>query len=142
MFNMMEFTIDEIDEHGTSFKVNNVWFEHNDFRQSFIPAFCCTVYKYQGADIKENYNILDVNGKDKKQLYTCLSRTAKFEYIFLNNQKLNRKYVPRLQPILELMNSHFNGDFLYGKIYEVTFENSDKIYVGLTCEKLTQDSCY
>ena len=26
MFNMMEFTIDEIDEHGTSFKVNNVWF--------------------------------------------------------------------------------------------------------------------
>ena len=68
MFNMMEFTIDEIDEHGTSFKVNNVWFAHNDFRQSFIPAFCCTVCKYQGADIKENYNILDVNGKDKKQL--------------------------------------------------------------------------
>ena len=136
MFNMMEFTIDEIDEHGTSFKVNNVWFEHNDFRQSFIPAFCCTVYKYQGADIKENYNILDVNGKDKKQLYTCLSRTAKFEYIFLNNQKLNRKYVPRLQPKLELVNSHLNSDFLYGKIYEVTFENSDKIYAGLTCEKL------
>ena len=100
------------------------------------------MYKYQGADIKENYNILDVNGKDKKQLYTCLSRTAKFEYVFLNNQKLNRKYVPRLQPKLELVNSHLNSDFLYGKIYEVTFENSDKIYVGLTCEKLTQDSCY
>ena len=136
----LKFTIDEIDEHGTSFKVNNVWFEHNDFRQSFIPAFCCTVYKYQGADIKENYNILDVNRMDKKQLYTCLSRTTKFEYIHLNNQKLNRKYVPRLQPKLELMNSHLHSDFLYGKIYEVTFENSNKIYVGLTCEKLTQDS--
>ena len=142
MFNMMEFTIDEIDEHGTSFKVNNVWFEHNDFRQSFIPAFCCTVYKYQGADIKENYNILDVNGMDEKKSCTLVLAELPnlFEYIFLNNQKLNRKYVPRLQPILELMNSHFNSDFLYGKIYEVTFENSDKIYVGLTCEKLTQDS--
>ena len=140
MFNMVEFRIYEIDEHGTSFKVNNVWFEHNDLRQSFIPAFCCAVYKYQDADIKENYNILDVNRMDKKQLYTFLSRTTKFEYTHLNNQKLNRKYVPRLQPKLELMNSHLNSDFLYGKIYEVTFENSDKISVGLTCEKLTQHS--
>ena len=40
MFNMMEFTIDEIDEHGTSFKVNNVWFEHNDFK--FYP--CILLY--------------------------------------------------------------------------------------------------
>ena len=138
MFNMVEFKIDEIDEHGTSFKVNNVWFKHNDFRQSFIPAFCCTVYKYQGADIKENYNILDVNGMDEKKSCTLVLAELPnlFEYIFLNNQKLNRKYVPRLQPILELMNSHFNSDFLYGKIYEVTFENSDKIYAGLTCEKL------
>ena len=94
------------------------------------------MYKYQDADIKENYNILDVNRMDKKQLYTCLNRTTKFEYIHVNNQKLNRKCVPRLQPKLELMNSHFNSDFLYGEIYEVTFENSDKIYVGLTCEKL------
>ena len=34
------------------------------------------------------------------------------------------------------MNSHFNSNFLYDKIYEVTFENSVKIYVGLTCVKL------
>ena len=73
MFNMMEFTIDEIDKHGTSFKVNNVWFEHNDFGQSFILAFCCTVHKYQGADIKENYNILGVNKMDKKTVVHYIS---------------------------------------------------------------------
>ena len=117
MFNMMKFTIDKMDEHGTNFKVNDTWFELNDFRKSFIPAFCCTVYKYQGADIDEHYNILDVNRMNKKQLYTCLSGTTHYDYIHLDNQKLNSKYVVRLQPRLELSNSHFNSDFLHGKIY-------------------------
>ena len=132
----MDFTIDEIDEHGTNFKVNDIWFELNDFRKIFIPTFFCTVYKYQGADIDEHYNILDVKRMDKKRLYTCLSRTTHYDYIHLDNQKLNRKYVPRDQPRLELMNSDFNSDFLRGKIYRVTFENSDKVYVGSTCENL------
>lgn len=44
MFNMIEFTIDEIDDYDTSFKINDIWFELNDFRQNFIPAFCSTVY--------------------------------------------------------------------------------------------------
>lgn len=61
---MMEFAIDKIDEHGTNFKVNDTWFKLNDFRKSFIPAFCCTVYKYQGADINEHCHILDVNRMD------------------------------------------------------------------------------
>ena len=73
---------------------------------------------------------------DKNQLYTCLSRTTKFEYIYLDNKFLNKKYVVREQPRLELMHSHFNSDFLYGKIYKVTFENCDKVYVGSTCDKL------
>lgn len=85
MFNMMEFKIDRIVDDDTSFMVNGTLFELNDFRQSFIPAFCCTVYKYQVADIDEHYNILDVNRMDKKQLHTCLSRTTKFEYIHLDN---------------------------------------------------------
>lgn len=117
-------------------KLITKWFVQCDFRQYFIPAFCCTVYKYQGADIKEHYNILDVNRMDKKQLYTCLSRTTKFEYIYLDNKFLNKKYVVREQRRLELMNSQFNSDFLYGKIYKVTFENCDKLYVGSTCDKL------
>lgn len=47
----------------------------------------------------------------KKQLYMCLSGTTHYDYIHLHNQKLNRKYVVRLQPRLELLNSHFNSDF-------------------------------
>ena len=134
MYNMMEFKIEQIkeeiidqDEKLISYKTNNKWFAQCDFRQSFIPAFCSTVYKYQGADIKEHYNILDVNRMDKKQLYTCLSRTTRFEYIHLDNQFLNAKYFIRRQPNIELLNSHFNSYYLYGKIYKVRSENCDKV---------------
>ena len=73
IFNTMEFVIEEI--KNDKFKVNNEWFEESEFAQNFIPAFCVTVYKYQGCDINEHYNIHDVNLMDKKQLYTSLSRT-------------------------------------------------------------------
>ena len=71
IFNTMEFKIEDIKEN--KFKINNEWFDKNVFAVSFIPSFCVTVYKYQGADINEPYNIYDVNKMDKKQLYTSLS---------------------------------------------------------------------
>ena len=64
---MMEFNIEEINENNVI--VNSACFDMADFRSSFIPAFCCTVYKYQGASIKEQYNIYDVNRMEKKQHY-------------------------------------------------------------------------
>ena len=101
IFNTMEFTIEEI--QNNRFKVNNEWYDKKEFSESFIPSFCVTVYKYQGADIDEHYNVHDVNRMDKKQLYTALSRTTKFEYIHINNKELNNKYFNRRQPVLELV---------------------------------------
>ena len=40
MYNMMEFTIGSISENSDM--VNNIWFDMKDFRESFIPGFCCT----------------------------------------------------------------------------------------------------
>lgn len=48
-----------------------------EFRNSFIPAFCVTVYKYQGADIDEPYNIYDVNLMKKKTTLYCIIKTYK-----------------------------------------------------------------
>ena len=79
----------------------------------------------------------DVNRMDKKQLYTALSRTTKFEYIHLNKNEINSIYLNRKQPCLELVNSHFNSLYKNGKIYEVRFD-SDKVYVGSTCEELNK----
>ena len=133
IFNTMEFVIEKIKEN--KFKVNNEWYDIKEFSESFIPSFCVTVYKYQGADIDEHYNIHDVNRMNKKQLYTALSRTTKIEYIHLNNKEINNKYFNKRQPILELVNSKFNSLYKNGKIYQVTFDNG-LVYVGSTCEEL------
>ena len=90
IFNMMEFTLDlisEDDDGNLNFTVNGFWFDKNTFRESFLPNFCSTVYKYQGGTINENYNIFDTHRMDVKELYTALSRTTKIEYIHINPKK-------------------------------------------------------
>lgn len=133
IFNTMELVIQDIDENG--FQIKNEWFDENKFAENFIPSFCVTVYKYQGADTDEQYNIHDVSRIDKKQLYTAMSRTTKFDYIHINQREINKKYENRHQPGLELTNSKFNSSYIKGKIYKVTFDN-DLIYIGSTCEEL------
>ena len=95
VFNTMEFVIEEI--FGNEFKVNNETYELDVFSESFIPSFCVTVYKYQGCDINEHYNIHDVNRMDKKQLYTAMSRTTKHEYMHINNKEINNSGAPAAQ---------------------------------------------
>ena len=87
-----------------------------------VPVFSARVSSqhfasYQGADIDEHYNIYNINRMDRKQLYTCLSHTSKYEYVHLNSHQLNYKYDARRLPLLELTNSHFNSDFFQGKVY-------------------------
>lgn len=134
IYNMMQFNVDHIDD--TNVTINGTVFPISKFAQSFIPAFCCTVYKYQGADINEPYNIYNVNRMDKKRPYTALSRTTKFEYIHLNTSALNRVYEIRKQPTMEIINSYFNSDYSNGKIYKIEFEKCDKVYIGSTTGEL------
>ena len=56
IFNTMEFVIEGISNN--QFKINNEWFDQKEFSENFIPSFCVTVYKYQGADINEPYTTL------------------------------------------------------------------------------------
>ena len=49
VFNMQQFDIDSIEENEDGnliFTLNGTTFSHSEFRESFIPAFCVTVYKY------------------------------------------------------------------------------------------------
>ena len=136
IFNTMEFILEEVkkENNETSFKIKDNWYDLSEFSRSFIPGFCVTVYKYQGADITEDYNIHDVKWMDKKQLYTALSRTTKLKHIHLANKELNKNYYIRKQPGVEQVNAK-NNLYRNGKIYEVTFCD-EKIYVGSTCEEL------
>ena len=132
IFNTMEFLVESISED--SIEIDGQDFDYTTFSQSFIPSFCVTVHKCQGADIKEPYNIFDVEKMDKKLLYTALSRTTKFEYLHLSNKKMKNKYKNRVMPPLELTNAKFNSLYSEGKIYKILVD--DKIYVGSTCEDL------
>ena len=75
--------------------------DYNEFRESFLPNVCNTVYKYQGGKIDEHYNIWDTHKMDIKEMYTSLSRTTKLKYIHLNNKKICKQY--RERPIRTLM---------------------------------------
>ena len=73
---------------------------------------------------------------DKKQLYTSLSRTTQFDYIHLDNKTLNRNYYNRQIPPLELINSKFTSLYKNSKIYQITFNKNNYVYVGSTCEDI------
>lgn len=135
MFNMMEFVIDEIRDE--KFIINEEEFDKNEFRSSFLPNFCNTVYKYQGGKI-DKHNIWDIHRMDVKEMYTCLSRTTKLEYIHLDNKKKCRRYREREQADMVIINSYFNDDYQNSKIYQITFEKNDKIYVGCTTRLLEE----
>ena len=132
IFNTMEFTIESVSED--SFRIDGEEFDLKTFSGCFVPSFCITVHKCQGADINEHYNIYDVNRMDKKLLYTALSRTTKFKYIHLHNKDLMNEYKIRKMPCLELTNAKFNSLYSEGKIYKVLVD--DKVYIGSTCEDL------
>ena len=113
LLNMMRFNIQDIvqnddDDDDITFRINNQLFSYDEFRESFIPAFCVTVHRCQGGTINTHYSISNVNKLDKKQLRTALSRTTKLKYIHLDNNKLNNKYIPKQQPVMETVNSYFN----------------------------------
>ena len=111
MYNMQLNNIDSInenDEGNLEFMLNGQTFSHSEFRESFIPAFCVTVYKYQGGTINQHYNIDDVEKMDTKQLYTALSRTTKLDHIHLDTLKLKEQYEITMPDDYVIVNSYFN----------------------------------
>ena len=137
LFNNQECKINNFNESGVVVEDE----EHNmitlklmEFRDGFIPAFCCTVYKYQGGTIDRPYNIYDANQMDRKQMYTALSRTTKLEYIRID--KPARYYCKPKEYPSEVVNSYFNDDYHNGQVYEISFELIDKLYVGCSIRNL------
>ena len=138
VFNMMEFKLEDIRrKSGLEFLIAGKWYGLDVFASSFIPAFCVTVYKYQGADIDEDYNIYDVGLMDKKQLYTALSRTTKLKYIHLCNKEVKKRYFVRKQSEEEIAKTSVDPKYNSGKIYKIKFSNGE-IYVGSTTLELEE----
>ena len=141
MFNMEQYNIENIEENedgNLNFILNGTIFGYSEFRESFIPAFCVAVYKYQGGTINEHYNIYDEEKMDKKQLYTALSRTPELNHIHLDTTKLISKYEIRMPPRTVTVDSYFNDDYHNGQIYKITFEHNIKLYIGSSIRNLQE----
>ena len=104
----------------------------DDFRKKFNLAFCMTAHKYQGAEIDQHYNIFDTEAMNKKQLYTALSRTTKFEYIHAENLKSKCEYnAKNKHEVVSIGHTEYQK----GKIYKIQFEDGS-IYIGSTIKTL------
>ena len=62
-----------------------------------------------------------------KQIYTVLSRTTKIEHIRLDTAKLLPSYESTDNNTSYIVNSYFNDDYHYGKIYEIRYEYNDTV---------------
>ena len=123
MFNMEQYNIDSIGESEDGnliFTLNDTTFSHSEFGESFIPAFCVTVYKYQGGTISTPYNIYDVEKMDKKQLYTALSRTTELNHVHLDTTKQHGTF--RELCTSTLLNPLANGNSIFSLLYNLTGE--------------------
>ena len=126
MYNSEQYTIEDMDSQTVT--VNKMKFKHDEFKQWFTLAFCITVYRYQGDKIDTHYNIYDADRMDKRQLYTSMSRTTKFEYIHVD--KLNEQYWIKTKKDIIQRSVKFT-EYKTGKIYRIKFENG-KFYIGST----------
>ena len=139
LFNNQECKINTFDENEVVVEDeehNMITMKLSEFRDCFIPAFCCTVYKYHGGTIDRPYNIYDANQMERKQMYTALSRTTKLEYIRID--KPARYYSKAKEYPSVVVNGYFNDDYHNGQVYEISFELIDKLYVGCSIRNLQQ----
>lgn len=94
IYNSERFTITNIDKDNETITLNdNRVISFLTYENYFDMAFCFTVYKIQGATINEPYQIYDINSMTKRELYTALSRTKKYEYINFEKVKKNKIFV-------------------------------------------------
>ena len=112
IFNTMEFKTRQIirDDDKYFFMINDKRFTEKEFGEYFIPSFCLKVYKFQG----ERFALIimfDVNRMDKKQIYTVMSRTTRFNNIHLDENMLLKFYYNIKPPVLERINAKQNSLF-------------------------------
>jgi len=132
--------ITDINENENKIVINNEYeFDYQNFFNSFEPSFCQTIYKYQGATIIKPYTIHELNIMTKRELYTSLSRGKTINNISFNYT--DREFINTNEKIIELNNKVFSDDdidkkYKEGKIYKITFNNSNNIYIGSTTQEL------
>lgn len=113
-------------------------YEPDEFIKDFEPAFAQTIYRYQGATIKEDYTIHELSIMSKRELYTSLSRGVSLDKVHFNyiyKKFVNLDVSKPVELILKIDND-IDEKYKEGKIYKITFNNC--IYIGQTIQTLNE----
>lgn len=103
-------------------------------KSDFVPAFCVTVYKYQGSKIDQNMNIYDVDKMNKNEIYTAISRCTHIKYVHL--KYADKTFRPAKENILS---SEVPLDStVSAQIYRIFSDEKKLEYVGLTFKSLKE----
>lgn len=113
--------------------INDIKMSLDEFGSRYIPAYCGTTYKYQGATLNEHYNIYDAKEMNRNHMYVALSRCTDISLVHCNDMKSyygRFKFADECEMIKPIRME-------YGYIYEVKFDD-DKYYIGETMTSIQQ----
>jgi len=97
-------------------------------KRHFLPAYACTVYKYQGDTIKEPFNIQQASIMDRNELYTAISRGQGLDQIHIeyNDQYYKKAKEPKEATKMKIEKANT------GYIYHLFNNKENKSYIGMT----------
>lgn len=139
IYNSERFKIIDINEEDETIKIDNdKVISYLTYINYFDMGFCFTVYKIQGATINEPYNIYDIDTMSKRELYTALSRTTKYEYINFEYTENNNIYVNNNINSVKIINPEPLGveDAIINKVNKVTEKKETNINIEKLNEKV------
>ncbi len=97
-------------------------------KNNIDPAYCITVYRYQGDTIEQEYNILESEKMTFNEMYTALSRGRSLDKVHWNYVKKIFKIETENKRTVRIHQIHPSK----GEIYELSNNVENKFYVGCT----------
>ena len=104
------------------------------FVSIFDYSFCVTMYKIQGAEYKEHYNIFEADYMSRNELYTAISRGICIDNIHLDKLREGAYYSDSERLINHTIK---RPSFKTGRIYRIVFSDGSD-YIGKTEKTLDE----
>jgi predicted GIY-YIG superfamily endonuclease len=142
LFNSRTFTIVEINNEGVKLS-DNVFVPKKLFtfkpsktgKAKFDYAFCMTVHKFQGSEIKEDFCIYEIQKMDKRLLNTALTRGQTLDKVHFNYT--TKKFIVRKFNEKSIASKIHVPQHKTGRIYLITNDQGQG-YIGSTEKQIEE----
>lgn len=101
-------------------------------KKHFRPAYCVTVYKYQGKTITEDFNIYDAHKMSFNEFYTAISRAKSASQIHFDGEKISNEVIFRKNKPWKKISELEPRKSEQGSIYLMWNDKLKIYYIGST----------